>query len=114
MELLYSNRRGNARVFYPAKAKSTKPCPERLTTRADRATIGSNHNGKADEAFLCQSGLRYFKKATSLEGTEYGFVGVAENGDDLDLIPADTEEEARADIDYAFAGYDTFRWLEED
>ena len=26
----------------------------------------------------------------------------------------ETEEEARADIDYAFAGYDTFRWLEED
>lgn len=50
----------------------------------------------------------------AIEGTEYGFVGVAENGDDLDLIPADTEEEARADIDYAFAGYDTFRWLEED
>ena len=36
------------------------------------------------------------------------------NGDDLDLIPADTEEEAREDIEYAFAGYDTFRWLEED
>lgn len=32
----------------------------------------------------------------AIEGTEYGFVGVAENGDDLDLIPADTEEEARA------------------
>lgn len=30
----------------------------------------------------------------AIEGTEYGFVGVAENGDDLDLIPADTEEEA--------------------
>lgn len=41
-------------------------------------------------------------------------MGVAENGDDLDLIPADTEEEAREDIEYAFAGYDTFRWLEED
>lgn len=50
----------------------------------------------------------------AIEGTEIGFVGMAENGDDLDLIPADTEEEAREDIAYAFAGYDTFRWLEED
>ena len=84
-----------------------------MTTRADRATIGSNHKGKAEEAFLCQSGLRYFKKATSLGARRSGSP-LAENGDDLDLIPADTEEEARADIDYAFAGYDTFRWLEED
>lgn len=50
----------------------------------------------------------------SIEGTEYGFVGTAEFGDDLELIPADTEEEAREDIAYMFAGYDTFRWLEEE
>lgn len=50
----------------------------------------------------------------AIEGTEYGFVGVSEDGEDLDLIPADTEEEARDDIAYLFAGYDTFQWLEED
>lgn len=49
-----------------------------------------------------------------IEGTEFGFVGMAENGEDLDLIPADTEAEAREDLEYAFGGFDTFEWLEED
>ena len=50
----------------------------------------------------------------AIEGTEYGFMGVAENGEDLAVIPADTEEEARENLEYLFAGYDTFRWLEEE
>ena len=50
----------------------------------------------------------------AIEGTEYGFMGMAENGEELDVLPADTEEDARANVEYAFAGYDTFRWLEED
>ena len=41
-------------------------------------------------------------------------MAVPENGDDLGLYPADTEEEARDDLGYMFAGYDTFRWLDED
>lgn len=49
-----------------------------------------------------------------IEGTEIGFMGIAENGEDLDLTPADTEEEAVEEIEYAFAGYESFRWLEED
>ena len=47
-------------------------------------------------------------------GTEYGFVGVSEYGEELDLMPVDTEEEARDDLEYYFAGYDTFRWLDEE
>ena len=31
----------------------------------------------------------------SIEGVECGFVAIPENGDDLGLYPADTEEEAR-------------------
>lgn len=50
----------------------------------------------------------------AIVGTEFGFVGEAENGEELDIIPADTEEEAREEIEYAFAGYDTFRWLDEE
>lgn len=50
----------------------------------------------------------------SIEGVECGFVAVPENGDDLGLYPADTIEEARDDLAYTFAGYDTFRWLDED
>jgi hypothetical protein len=41
-------------------------------------------------------------------------MGVAENGEDLDLMPADTEEEARDYIEEYFSDYETFRWLEED
>ena len=41
-------------------------------------------------------------------------MAIPENGDDLGLYPADTEEEARDDLAYMFAGYDTFRWLDED
>lgn len=50
----------------------------------------------------------------SIEGTEYGFVGMAEFGEELDLMPVDTEEEAREDLEYYFAGYDTFRWLDRE
>lgn len=50
----------------------------------------------------------------SVEGTEYGFVGMAENGEELDLIPADTVEDALDEIDYHFAGYDTFAWLDKE
>lgn len=50
----------------------------------------------------------------SIEGTEFGFVGMAENGEELDLIPADTEEEAREDLEYFFGGYDTFEWLDKE
>ena len=50
----------------------------------------------------------------SIEGTEFGFVGVAENGEELDLIPTDTEEEAREELEYSFAGFDTFEWLEKE
>lgn len=48
----------------------------------------------------------------SIEGTDYGFVGMPDNGEELDLIPADTIEEAREDLDYYFAGWDTFEWLD--
>ena len=50
----------------------------------------------------------------AIVGTEYGFMGMAENGEELDVLPADTEEDARANVEYVFAGYDTFRWLEEE
>lgn len=48
----------------------------------------------------------------SVEGTEFGFVGMADNGEELLLMPVDTVEEAREDVAYLFAGYDTFRWLD--
>lgn len=50
----------------------------------------------------------------SIEGVEAGFVAVPENGDDLCLFPSATPEEAREDLAYTFAGYETFRWLDED
>ena len=50
----------------------------------------------------------------SIEGTEFGFVGMAENGEELDLIPADTIDEAREDLEYYFGGFDTFEWLDEE
>jgi len=50
----------------------------------------------------------------SIEGVESGFVAVPENGDELCLFPASSPEEAREDLAYTFAGYDTFRWLDED
>lgn len=49
-----------------------------------------------------------------IEGTELGFVAVPENGEDLCLFPADTVDEAREDLAYNFAGYSTFRWLDEE
>lgn len=49
-----------------------------------------------------------------IEGTETGFVAVPENGEDLCLFPADTPEEAREDLAYNFAGFSTFRWLDEE
>ena len=49
----------------------------------------------------------------SIEGTEFGFVAVPETGDDLGLIPSDTPDEAREELAYAFAGFETFRWLDE-
>ncbi|MBR1781374.1 MAG: hypothetical protein IJ751_08255 [Oscillospiraceae bacterium] len=49
----------------------------------------------------------------SIEGTEAGFVAVPETGDDLGLMPMDTPDEAREELAYNFAGYDTFRWLDE-
>lgn len=48
----------------------------------------------------------------SIEGTEFGFVGMAENGEELDLIPADTVDEAREELEYCFGGFDTFEWLD--
>jgi hypothetical protein len=50
----------------------------------------------------------------SIEGTEYGFVGMAENGEELDLIPSDTIEDARDELESAFEGFETFQWLEKD
>lgn len=50
----------------------------------------------------------------SIEGTEYGFVGMAENGEELDLIPSDTMEDARDELESAFEGFETFQWLEKD
>jgi hypothetical protein len=50
----------------------------------------------------------------AIDGTECGFMAVAENGEDLDLMPADTVEEARDYIEEYFEDYETFRWLEED
>lgn len=50
----------------------------------------------------------------SIEGVESGFVAVPENGEELCLFPSPTPEEAREELAYNFAGYDTFRWLDED
>ncbi len=47
----------------------------------------------------------------SIEGTECGFVAVPDNGDDLDIMPDLTPEEARESLAHAFAGWDTFEWL---
>lgn len=49
-----------------------------------------------------------------IEGVETGFVAVPENGEDLGLFPSDTPDEARDELEYTFAGYFTFRWLDED
>jgi hypothetical protein len=50
----------------------------------------------------------------AIDGTEYGFVGVTEEGEELDMMPAATEEEAKENLEDYFADYETFRWLEED
>ena len=50
----------------------------------------------------------------SIEGVETGFVAVPETGEDLGLYPVDTIEEARDDLAYTLAGFETFRWLDEE
>ena len=50
----------------------------------------------------------------SIEGVETGFVAVPETGEDLGLYPVDTEDEARDDLAYTLAGFETFRWLDEE
>lgn len=46
----------------------------------------------------------------SIEGTGCGFVATPDNGDELDIIPELTPEEAREALARAFAGWDTFEW----
>jgi hypothetical protein len=48
----------------------------------------------------------------SIEGTDCGFVAMPDNGEDLDLFPADTVEEAREDLADYFLDWDTFEWLD--
>ncbi len=48
----------------------------------------------------------------SIEGTDYGFVAVPDNGDELDLYPAYTVEEAIEDMEYFFSDFDTFEMLD--
>ena len=50
----------------------------------------------------------------SIEGVETGFVAVPETGEDLGLYPVDTEDETRDDLAYTLAGFETFRWLDEE
>jgi hypothetical protein len=49
----------------------------------------------------------------AIEGTEYGFVAVPDNGDELDLCPSDTVEEAMEEMEYYFADFDTFELLDD-
>jgi hypothetical protein len=49
----------------------------------------------------------------AIEGTEYGFVAVPDNGDELDLCPSDTVEEAIEEMEYYFADFDTFELLDD-
>jgi hypothetical protein len=48
----------------------------------------------------------------AIEGTEYGFIAVPDNGDELDLMPAATVEEAEEEMEYYFADFDTFERLD--
>lgn len=48
----------------------------------------------------------------SIEGTDYGFVAVPDNGDELDICPAYTVEDAIADMEDFFADFDTFELLD--
>ncbi len=50
----------------------------------------------------------------SIEGVESGFLAMPEFGEDVCPFPAETPDEAREDLAYALAAYDTFRWLDED
>ncbi len=49
----------------------------------------------------------------SIEGTEYGFLATPDNGDEFDLYPAETVEEAAEDMEYYFSGYDTFEYIDD-
>lgn len=49
----------------------------------------------------------------SIEGTEYGFIATPDNGDELDLYPAETPEEAAEDMEYYFSDYDTFEYIDD-
>ncbi len=48
----------------------------------------------------------------SIEGTDYGFVAVPDNGDELELYPSYTVEEAIEDMAEFFSDYDTFELLD--
>ena len=48
----------------------------------------------------------------SIEGVEYGFIATPDNGDELDIYPAMTPEEAAADMEYFFSDYETFEYLD--
>ena len=49
----------------------------------------------------------------SIEGTEYGFIATPDNGDEFEMYPAETPEEAMEDMEYYFSDYDTFELLED-
>ncbi len=49
-----------------------------------------------------------------IAGGETGFEVVLSNDEDSDVIPGDTFEEARENLEDYYGYYDTFAWLESD
>ncbi len=49
-----------------------------------------------------------------ISGGEAGFEVTMSNGDDSDVFPGDTFEEARENLEDIYGYYDTFRWLDND
>ena len=47
-----------------------------------------------------------------IEGGETGFEVVMSNGDDSDVFPGDTVEEARENMEDYFSCFDNFTWLD--
>ena len=48
----------------------------------------------------------------AIAGGEAGFEVVMSSGDDADVFPGDTYEEARENLEDCYGHYDTFRWLD--
>ena len=48
----------------------------------------------------------------SIEGVELGFIATPSNGEDLDMFPAMSQEEAKEDMEHYFSDYDTFEYLD--